>query len=142
MASPPAATSTVANLGPKRKRARPQRLPGSEAVPMASGLTDGEPLLRIHERSESLSSKASSEDMIKTEENTTTANANERMMLQVENAAASHLHAVAAAAAAVAAHAGSGETKLERVSSYNIHWSITTVVMYMRVHFLWSVSIS
>jgi hypothetical protein len=117
MASPPAATSTAACVGPKRKRHRPRRLSGSEAVPMASGLTDGEPLLRIHERSESLSSKASSEDMIKTEDFATTSNANERMMLVESAAAASHLHAVAAAAAAVAAHnAGSVETKLERVS--------------------------
>ncbi len=39
MSSPPAGSSS-SYVGPKRKRARPRRLSGSEAVPMASGLSD------------------------------------------------------------------------------------------------------
>ena len=38
--SPPPAPSAAPYLGPKRKRGRPRRLSGSEAVPLASGLTE------------------------------------------------------------------------------------------------------
>ena len=41
-ASPPPPPSTTNFLGPKRKRGRPRRLSGSEAVPLASGLVDND----------------------------------------------------------------------------------------------------
>ena len=46
LSSPPPASSSASSvpvgnyLGPKRKRGRPRRLSGSEAVPMASGLAE------------------------------------------------------------------------------------------------------
>ena len=40
MSSPPAGSGPSSYVGPKRKRARPRRLSGSEAVPMASGLAE------------------------------------------------------------------------------------------------------
>uniref|UniRef100_A0A0K2UY21 BTB domain-containing protein n=1 Tax=Lepeophtheirus salmonis TaxID=72036 RepID=A0A0K2UY21_LEPSM len=40
--NPPSSSASNFSLGPKRKRGRPRRLSGSEAVPLASGLSDAE----------------------------------------------------------------------------------------------------
>merc|ERR1719232_677860 len=49
------------NLGPKRKRGRPRRLSGSEAVPLASGLVDNTNNDELHVQTEDMSSKVKEE---------------------------------------------------------------------------------
>jgi len=67
--SPPPSTPTSSALastnqyalGPKRKRGRPRRLSGSEAVPMASGLVDNTTNEDLHVQTEDMSPKLKKE---------------------------------------------------------------------------------
>ncbi len=68
-ASPPPPTSSAAAalvaatnyLGPKRKRGRPRRLSGSEAVPLASGLVDNTANEDLHVQTEDIATKLKEE---------------------------------------------------------------------------------
>ena len=48
-------------LGPKRKRGRPRRLSGSEAVPLASGLVDNTTNDELHVQTEDMNTKVKEE---------------------------------------------------------------------------------
>ena len=56
-----AVASTNYALGPKRKRGRPRRLSGSEAVPMASGLVDNTTNEDLHVQTEDMTTKLKEE---------------------------------------------------------------------------------
>ena len=58
---PPGPSNPNFNLGPKRKRGRPRRLSGSEAVPLASGLVDNTNNDELHVQTEDMSSKVKEE---------------------------------------------------------------------------------
>lgn len=61
-ASPPPPPSSNPNyLGPKRKRGRPRRLSGSEAVPLASGLVDNTTNDELHVQTEDMNTKVKEE---------------------------------------------------------------------------------
>jgi len=67
---PPTPTSSAVastnqfTLGPKRKRGRPRRLSGSEAVPMASGLVDNTTNDDLHVQTEDMSTKLKKEKVV------------------------------------------------------------------------------
>lgn len=71
-ASPPPPSSATAGsanagpnyLGPKRKRGRPRRLSGSEAVPLASGLVDNTTNEDLHVQTEDMTTKLKEEKVI------------------------------------------------------------------------------
>ena len=61
---PPPSSVAVAStnyLGPKRKRGRPRRLSGSEAVPLASGLVDNTTNEDLHVQTEDMNTKLKEE---------------------------------------------------------------------------------
>lgn len=70
-ASPPPPSSSAAAgsatnyLGPKRKRGRPRRLSGSEAVPLASGLVDNTTNEDLHVQTEDMNTKLKEEKVMK-----------------------------------------------------------------------------